>query len=165
MKSDNKDKKREIYLKINKNDSLYFKGIKPETKPPYQLVQQKNNSFFYENSNKKILFKNLTSASSASFEYSKIVLNNNIKKEYFISKNISEIFQGNEKEQKENREEKLEKMVEELNNIIKSKEKEINKIKKEKGDIELANQLFKDVSNVQIENLSKDLKTYIEKNE
>ena len=56
-------------------------------------------------------------------------------------------------------------MIEDLNNSIKSKDEEIQKVIKEKADMELLNQLFTESSNEQIENLSKENKEFKEKNE
>ena len=186
-------KKKEIYLKIKKNDSFIFKGIIPK-KPQNKLVKQKSNSFYYEITKKKLLFKKLISTNALSYQYNKTLLKNM----YEINKNISFNLENEntnklimplspqnsdlKNEVKENNEngksdpspgtsqsinvgENLQKTIDELNNIINSKDEEIKKIEKEKADIILANQLFTDSSNEQIENLSDEIKTYKENNE
>ena len=186
LKSDSKDKKKEIPLKIKKSDSFIFKANPKKTQN--KLVKQKNNSFYYEiTKKKKLLFKTLISTSALSYQYNKTLLNNKPnnnnsltltptqektseskieKKENVISDTISYSYIGIEKvENVENQGEKLQKMIDELNNIIKSKEEEIKRMEKEKSDVELANQLFTESSNEQIETLSNEIKAYKENQE
>ena len=56
-------------------------------------------------------------------------------------------------------------MIDKLNNIIKTKDEEIKKMEREKQDVDLANQLFTDASNEQIESLSNEIKIFKENNE
>jgi len=62
-------------------------------------------------------------------------------------------------------EENLKQLIEELNIAITLKNEEIKRLQKEKADSDLANQLFNDSSNEQIETLSNSLSLIKEKNE
>ena len=57
----------------------------------------------------------------------------------------------------ESGDEKLKTMIEDLNNLIKSKDEELEKIKKEKSESDSFNQLFNEESTKQIENLTNNV--------
>ena len=65
----------------------------------------------------------------------------------------------------ESGDEKLKTMIEDLNNLIKSKDEELEKIKKEKSESDSFNQLFNEESTKQIENLTNNVNQFKEENE
>jgi hypothetical protein len=165
LKNDLWEEEKDDSIKIQKKESLLFKGI---TKKKPTFIKQNIGSFFYQ-SPKKILptFKILTPSSTLTYQYEKQTK----EKKYEIAKNISFNFDKNDKVADNSTvgtkeaEEKLKKMIEDLNNSIKSKEEEIKKVEKEKADMEMFNQLFTESSNEQIEKLKNENKENKEKNE
>ena len=159
------EEEKEDPIKIQKKESLLFKGI---TKKKPTFIKQNNGSFFYQSPKKTSpTFKILTPSSTLTYQYEKQIK----EKKYEIAKNISFNFDKNDKVSdnssagSKEAEEKLKKMIEDLNNSIKSKEEEIKKVEKEKADMEMLNQLFTESSNEQIEKLTSENKENKEKNE
>ena len=161
----NKGKDKKAIIKMQKKDSFLFKGIIREKQ---KLFTEKNVAFFYQFPRKALTFKILSPTNALSYQYAK---EKKDKKIFEISKSISFNLEKNSQQGPQQAtniqetEEKLKKMIEDLNNSIKSKDEEIQKVIKEKADMELLNQLFTESSNEQIENLSKENKEFKEKNE
>ena len=148
-----KKSKKEKISELNKRNKIIsqnqFNFLKIEKKKK-EIKYEINNtfSFNYEKLN-KIPIYNIININSFAIEQTK--------KKFDLSLiNDPKMLEG---------EENLKQLVTELNKALNLKNEEINRLLQEKADMDLANQLFNDSSNEQIENLSKSLSILKEKNE
>ena len=145
--------KREKMSELNKRNK-----ISSQNKLNFSLIKKKKKLIKYEINNsislnyqqvKKIPNFNIINTNSFSFEEMKTKFDLSL-----ISN--PEMLKG---------EENLKQLIKELNKALNLKNDEIRRLEKEKADTDLANQLFNDSSNEQIENLKNNLSTIKEKNE
>ena len=158
IKIDAQEKAKKL-LKINKNNTISYKGANPkkEFKKEY-IIKQNNNQIFYEPSKKKLLL-NITQNEQ---------ININAKPKPILSIDNNSLFSLIRVEDTSNLvegEENLKKMIKELNQKIASKDEEIKKVEEERKDMELMSQLFTDESNRQIDNLNNTIKEMKGKND
>ena len=158
-KYDAEEKARKLLLKINKNNTVTYKGTKPKKEFNKGYIKKVNNSqIFYEPSKKKLLL-NITQNDQ---------ININSKPKPILSIGNSSLFSLISVEDTSNLvegEENLKKMIKELNKKIASKDEEIKKVEEEKKDMEEMRKLFADESNRQIDNLNNTIKEMKGKNE
>ena len=133
--------------KISSQNKLNFSSVNKKKKIIKYTI---NNSFSFNYQQiKKIPKFNIININSFSFEQKKTKIDLSL-----ISN--PELLKG---------EENLKQVINELNKALNLKNEEIKNLQKEKADKDLANQLFNDSSNEQIENLKNNLCTIKEKNE
>jgi len=170
-------KVKKVLLKIKQNDSFIFKGIKHRKEFNLKnIIKHNNNSLTFSpsspsSSSKKKLLLNITSNEQINISSKKKpkVLTFNIGQTNFFSLlSSSPKNEGNIPEMPVGMgqgDEIYKKMLEELKKVIKIKDEEIKKHMADKKDMETMNQLFTDESNRQVEELTKNIKEFKEKNE
>ena len=158
-KYDSHEIKKKIVFKISRSQSFGFNGIKNNKKDKkYNLLKDNNNHFFFEPHKKKLI---LNISPNEKINFIPTSFNNELKnmekeKEKNPISSVSSMESGDEK---------LKTMIEDLNNLIKSKDEELEKIKKEKSESDSFNQLFNEESTKQIENLTNNVNQFKEENE
>ena len=152
-------KAKKLLLKINKNNTISYKGTQPKKEFNKDLIKKYNtNQLFYEPSKKKPLL-NITQNEQININSKPkpiLSIDNNSIFSLICVEDTSNLVEG---------EENLKKMIKELNKKIASKDEEIKKVEEEKKDMELMNQLFTDESNKQIDNLNSTIKEIKGQNE
>ena len=146
-------------LKINKNNTISYKGTNPKKEfNKEHIIKQNNNQLFYEPSKKKLLLNIIQNEQININSKSKPILSidNNSLFSLISVEDTSNLVEG---------EENLKKMIKELNKKIASKDEEIKKVEEERKDMESMSQLFTDECNRQIDNLNNTIKEMKGKND
>ena len=150
------EKAKKILLKINKNNTISYKGRKEFNKE--NIKKQSSNQLFYEPSKKKLLL-NITQNEQININSKPkpiLSIDNNSLFSLICVEDTSNLVEG---------EENLKNMIKELNKKIASKDEEIKKVEQDIKDMESMNQLFIDESNRQIDNLNSTIKEMKSKND
>ena len=145
--------KKEKLTELNKRNKISFQNkfnFSSDDKKKKLIKYTINNSIYFNYQQiKKIPKMNIININSFSFEKTQAKIDLSL-----ISN--PDMLKG---------EENLKQVIYELNKALNLKNEEIRNLQKEKADTDLANQLFNDSSNEQIENLTNNISTIKEKND